>query len=188
MRVIPHGCLRLMLLASAVWLPGALAGEPAPTQSPRSTDRTPALSVRLTDAVAARLPRYVSNAAEPVAAASQGGDDSLEGIMYLPKMTITTAKMPPTTSYDLLTPKGRLELALKKNPGLRLGPLARLNDGIAMAIEREEREARKREELKAQVLSIAIGDAARSAEEVRAMRAATARPNTDWQSRSPGRE
>ena len=108
--------------------------------------------------------------------------------MYLPKMTITTAKMPPTTSYDLLTPKGRLELALKKNPGLRLGPLARLNDGIAMAIEREEREARKREELKAQVLSIAIGDAARSAEEVRAMRAATARPNTDWQSRSPGRE
>jgi len=108
--------------------------------------------------------------------------------MYLPKMTITTAKMPPTTGYDLLTPKGRLELALKKYPGLRLGPLARLNDGIAMAIEREEREARKREELKAQVLSIAIGDAAKSAEEVRAMRAATARPNTDWQNKAPGRE
>jgi hypothetical protein len=106
--------------------------------------------------------------------------------LYLPSITVTAGKPIPDADFAFLTPKGRLELVLKANPGLRLGLLSKLNNAVGLEIQKEEREAGKRAALKEQVLSIAVGDEARVKEEIRLMRAATARPNIDWLSKSPG--
>ena len=158
---------------------------PLPAARPVSTAKP--LSARITDAVSAKLPKYVSLPPPPAGAADFPG--TADEILYLPNITVSTGRMPPdATPFDFLTPKGRLELAVKSNPGLRLVPLGRLNNAVAVEIQTEEREAAKRAALQEQVMRVAWGDAAKTKEEIRQMRAATARPNTDWQGRSPGRE
>jgi hypothetical protein len=121
-----------------------------------------------------------------VSSATPGGDDPSDEIFYLPDIKVTTNKQRPVSSFQFLIAKGRLELALDAHPGLHLGPLPKLNNAVALEMQKEERETDRRAALLEDVLSIAVGDEARTKELIRLMRAATARPNIDWQTKSLG--
>ena len=143
------------------------------------------LPAKIVEAVSAKLPKY-----QPKPAAesegphpSAGESEERDGVLYLPNLKVTTAKPMPISEFAWLSPKGRLDLAMKKNPGLRLLPFSKLNNGVALAIQREEREAEARDRLKEEVLSVATGNDAQSRDLVKKMRDAIARPNTDWMGR-----
>ncbi len=178
------------MLAAAIWLTAAQAQEQPSSASPATSKRSNPLPASVTEAVSAKLPKYVPPTLQPVQPVAPpgttGGGDQLDEIFYLPNLKVTTGKPPPVTEFDFLTKKGRLDLALKTNPGLRFGPLAKLNNPVAVEMQKEELEAGKRDALAERVLSIAVGDEAQAKELIRLMKAATARPNTDWLTKSAG--
>ena len=183
-----HGGLRPNVLAALIFFTGAGArGEPPPVPPPADKP-VPHLPARIIEAVSARLPKYVPPAPpKPVASPGMSGvSDTADEILSLPDFKVTAAKLPPLSSFDFLTSKGRLELALKDNAGLRFGPFSKLNGAVALEIQKEEQEVGKRAALTEEVLSVAVLNDAKSKEEIRLMRAATARPNTDWLTKSPG--
>jgi len=183
MRVTPYGCLCLNLIVAVTWIVRAQADERRPPAAGKPGNTLPA---RITEAVSAKLPKYVPPTPQPVQPADLPGPSSVgdvaDDVFVLPDIRVSTGKLPPDSEYAFLTSKGRLELALKNNPGLRVGPFSKLNNAVAVEIQKQEREAGKRAELKDRVLSIAaaVGDDARIKEEIRLMRAATAQPNADW--------
>ncbi|WP_414660353.1 hypothetical protein [Horticoccus sp. 23ND18S-11] len=70
-------------------------------------------------------------------------------IIRLPDYVVQEPKLHgPTKELQVLTPKGRVALALERRPGLRIGgPLAWLNQPIAIAmLEDDLRAERRREE------------------------------------------
>jgi hypothetical protein len=172
------------MLAVVTWFTDVRAEEQRLPTSPATNKASP-LPARITEAVTARLPKYVPLPLQlvnqpPAPPGTTRGSDLPDEILYLPDIKVTTVKAPPVSDFAFLTPKGRLELALKHNPGLGFGPFLKLNNAIALEIQTEEREAAKRAALTEQVLSIGVGDEAKVKEEIRLMRAATARPNLDW--------
>jgi hypothetical protein len=131
----------------------------------------------------------VALAADPVAAAAAqaaqstpSGDGSPGSEpLVLPSVVITETAPVVPKSEDVLDAKARLEKALKANPGLRIGgPLAKMNNGIALAMQQEAKEAAARAAMIEHVENLPAMDEERAKEEVRLMRAATARPNNDW--------
>lgn len=180
----------LELLGAISWLAMVEAAEaPVAAPAPGSKPASP-LPAQVTEAVAARLPKFVPPALRPPPSAPRpeaaNGGELPGDIFSLPTITVTTGKPPPATEFDWLTKKGRLDLALKTHRGLSFGPLARLNNPVAVEMQKEELEAGKRAALKEQVQSVAVGDKAKAKELLRLMEAATARPNTDWQTKAPG--
>jgi hypothetical protein len=65
-------------------------------------------------------------------------DKPRNGIIRLPSFIVGELKLRVPAEQDVLTPKGRLDLALKRQPGLKFGPLAYLNDPIALDMLAEE--------------------------------------------------
>jgi hypothetical protein len=74
-------------------------------------------------------------------------DKPLNTIIRLPSYLVVEESPPVLKERELLTPTGKLDLALKKFPGLRLGSFWIFRtDGIALALlAEEERLERKRE-------------------------------------------
>lgn len=178
------------MLAAVTWLGVAQAAEPFRPDSPAEAGTPNPSPATLNEAASANLPRREPSTLQPVkpVAPSEAteGDDQLDEIYSLPALKVTTAKLPPDTVYAFLTVKGRLALELKRNPGLRFGPLPGLNHAVALEMQKEERENDKRSAITERVLTIAIGEETSAKELIRLMRAATARPNSDWQTKSPG--
>lgn len=103
-------------------------------------------------ALRASLPKYDPTKAAPRplrardvphAVPNQG---SAGGVVVLPDYVVRGDKVPVSGAYDLLTPKGRLELAYQLNPGLKVGPLHHLNDDHARDLLEEERRVQRMEE------------------------------------------
>ena len=166
-------CVRsafLLALATAA-AGGAAAAEESMITSPNVKQERPAILSPLTDtpsmpptsarpravspAAAAQLasvtPKYESivpvKPAEPLPDLRET-DKPKNTIIRLPPYLVPESKPPPVLKErELLTPKARLELALKKYPGLRLGSFWIFNnDGIALAMLAEQERLDKKHE------------------------------------------
>jgi hypothetical protein len=113
---------------------------PAPSAPPVAR-RT--LSAGVAEKLAAVAPKYVPPPAPPpqaeVAPDSREADKPRNGIVRLPSYIVQEEKLPAMKERDMLTPQGRLDLALKRHPGLRVGSFGVFkNDFWAGALLEEE--------------------------------------------------
>ena len=159
------------------------APAPAPATAPtRAPAPRPRLSSEVKEAIAASLPKYSplarNNTSVSIAAADS--TESSDGVLHLPKMTVRTQRVVPLTGYDFLTPKGRLDLAKKTFPGIRVGNIFGMNDGIALAMLQEKVEAQKREDMSDLVKLTNALDSTAARDTTKELGKALARPNTDW--------
>jgi len=147
--------MRRVPLASLIVLAGIVrAAEVAPSASPvtpprsgsiestTSSDQTapPAKRVLSPDTaakLAAASPKFVPATVEPTPGESplspvaREPDKPRNGIVRLPRFVVEEPKLHVPDSMQVLTPKGRVDLAFKRRPGLRMVPFAWMNTRIA---------------------------------------------------------
>lgn len=172
MKTIPLASLLLPLLSASVGV-----CQTAPTASPTATipktpERPPTSLPVAFPASPANVPVRSTGAVSPDLSAKIGSanpkfsppkeseiakpeelpdmrdiDKPRNGIIRLPKVMVEEPKVPVFNQRELLTPTGKLELALKRHPGLRFGSLPFLsNNAIALfMLEEEQRLERKAE-------------------------------------------
>jgi hypothetical protein len=121
---------------------------PAPaTTRPRETSPETAAKIIFT------LPKY-SAPPEAEAKKTEEAPDLREtdkprnGIVRLPKYLVQEPKVPAFKDRELLTTQGKIDLAYKRHPGLRLGSLGFLNNnGPALMMLEEERRLERKAEM-----------------------------------------
>lgn len=91
-------------------------------------------------AVATREFAAAANSSTPAAPVAQTETDvPRNGIIRLPSYVVREQRLVVPKPRDVLTPQGRLDLALKRHPGLRLGAFSWLNNNTwADALLEEE--------------------------------------------------
>ena len=161
----------LVLLMGVEVRPVDTANEPAVSRRPLSW---------ITEVLAAELPKYEPPAAESteVSTASEPAVER-DGVLNLPTVTVRPVMKEAPADYSFLTPKGRMELALKTHPGLRVGNFFGLNNGIALFMQMEEQEVSKKTELLNRVQSSAIDHGPESMALLRLIKEAIVRPNSE---------
>lgn len=131
-----------------------LAVPAAPPALPPPAPR--AISPEAAAKLAALVPKFsVADTPLPDPAARDPGPDRPRNtIIRLPNYVVTEPKIKMPKERELLTPKGRLELALKRYPGLRFGNIGFLrNDGIALMMYEEDLRLERMREM-AELLSL----------------------------------
>lgn len=170
---IPASLLAAGLLAAST----LDAAEVAPPVPPEQRSR------QLREAIRAALPKYSDKPAEPGDQSMEvkGQAEEREGVVHLPTVTIRSKKgLPGLTEYEMLTPKGRLELARKRYPGIGWGNALGLNNGIALFMLQEEMDAAKRDDLKERVQRTRLNALPDSKEIDGLIKAATQQPDRHW--------
>jgi len=133
--------------------PPALAAqppnEPAPSiVSPRADH---ALSRSTSARVVSGLPRYAPpkvNGEETDSSADlRETEKPKNAIIRLPRYHVRDRKLPEFKNRELLTPEGKIDLAFKRHPGLKVGNIFGLNRGIAMAMYADEEAYERRLEM-----------------------------------------
>jgi hypothetical protein len=141
----------LLLLASAVLASAAETTDPTATR-PRAV--SPQTAARIN----ASLPRFAPPAAAersvpaPLASSTSTsspdfGDTAPDNdVVRLPRYEVRERPLPQIRERNLLTRAGRLDLAVKRHPALKLGPLSawNLRRGLEM-LEEEQQIERNRE-------------------------------------------
>lgn len=134
--------------------PPALAAPTAndnAASKPASSDANHALSRATSARVVSGLPRYSppkANGEENDASTdSPETDKPRNAIIRLPRYHVREPKLPQFKDRELLTPEGKLDLAFKRRPGLKIGNLFGLNRGIAMAMLAEDEAYERRLEM-----------------------------------------
>ena len=115
------------------------------------------LSPRISEVIRSELPRYAAPSAVEVTTeletlAAEMKDDTL----HLPKMTVREVVKAPLNSTDWFTNQGRMDYALKRFPGTRIGNIFGLNNGWAWARLAEDIEAERHEAMKEKGRSVLI--------------------------------
>ena len=143
------GCTSpLLLFASALLASAADSASPAPSSAP-----SPGISPQTAARVTAELPGFTPSAtpeptvpaplASPSSTAPRNfGDNDLPGddVVRLPRYEVRERPLPLLRERDLLTREGRVALVQKRHPGLKFGPLSRLNlrRGLEMLAEEQQ--------------------------------------------------
>ncbi len=109
------------------------------------------------------------------------------GVLNLPKITVRPGMKEGPSDYSFLTTKGRMDLALKTRPGLRVGNIFGLNNKIALFMQLEEQEVKAKTVLFHRVDRVLIDDSADSRETKRMLESALGRANAGWLKNSPDR-
>jgi hypothetical protein len=137
----------------------SMAAEPAPAtpdpnldpaNSAPSTARPRATSAATTAKLNAALPKFSPPAKTDGTTATstplREADSPRNGIIRLPQYDVREQKPPKFRERELLTRKGRVDVALRRHPGLRFGPFSFLNArrGLEM-LEEEDALDRRRE-------------------------------------------
>lgn len=127
------------LFAMSVLTGGQIFGQtPAPVPAPQPR----AVSAETAAKLAAVAPKFVppKPAEEKPAADPREADKPKNTIIRLPSYIVREPKVREFKERELLTPRGSLDLALKRHPGLRFNPLFFLgsNSGVALAMLEEE--------------------------------------------------
>ncbi len=152
-------CLPVAAVLVLAWFPALALGAETPATAPPVSGQPRKVQSHITEALLAKLPRFVPPSAGPGGSASdRDAGDSSDEILRLPKMTIRPKQVLPESDYAWLNDKGRLELALKAHPGIRVGNILGLNNGIAAGMQQEERLAAKKADLADQVQRSTLGD------------------------------
>jgi len=123
----------------------ALPGYAADNADAPATPRRQGLKPEAAAALKAALPKYNPPPAANPAPATAQSDAAEEGVLLLPEHFVTDEKIRQIPEYDMLTVKGKIDLALKRHPGLKLGAFAGLNAGIGLAMLAEEEAIQKRQ-------------------------------------------
>jgi hypothetical protein len=116
--------------------------DPAPALSPPPVAlRT--ISAGVAEKLAAVAPKYVASPAPQPASETtpdaREADKPRNGIVRLPSYIVQEEKLPAMKERDMLTPHGRLDLAYKRHPGLRVGSFGIFNNNVwADALLEEE--------------------------------------------------
>jgi hypothetical protein len=74
-------------------------------------------------------------------------------IVQLPEFFVAEPRVHVPNRLQVLTPKGRVDLAFQRRPGLKIVPLAWMNAGVAVEMLEEDLRARRRAE-HAELLSL----------------------------------
>ncbi len=124
----------------------SLPGYAAEADPPASVTARRGLSSEASAALKAALPKYITpkpTATPPAPAStvtdSNGTEERPDGILLLPDYFVTDDKILQLDEFEMLTPKGKIDLAMKRYPGLKVGPFAKLNGGIGLMMLQEER-------------------------------------------------
>jgi hypothetical protein len=156
-----------ILLGTAVGPAGAQSGQAAPEAV------GPKLSTRVKAVIRTELPRYAPQLPVEVEPAEIFTTAEMkDSTLHLPKMTVRDAMKAPVTSTDWLSPRGRMEFALKRFPGTRLGNFFGLNNPWAWARLTEDIEAERHAALKERGLSVLIADTPEDRENRKLLKAA----------------
>jgi hypothetical protein len=182
-----NGCRQLRLatlftLALPLGIGARAEQPPVPPPAPRPPG---SVHAQITEAIKARLPRYVPPAPAKLPDFSQpfNASDSSDDILLLPKITVRPAAPAAPSDFAFLNAKGRVELAMKSNPGLHFGNILGLNSGPkgpAPAIQANEREAQRKAATTDLVDRTTIGDSAEARKIRQLLKAAVQRANSDW--------
>ena len=173
-RDLRRGFLLVVVLAAT----GA-RGETPPTPPVEPASRHH-LSPEISQAVAEKLPKYHDPAPpKPAEAPAEPSQDNPD-ILHLDKLTVWTGKQPLPSEYALMTPKARVELGLRKFPGLRILNIFGLNNGIAAAMVAEEHEVEAKQALVDTVRNTRTDNDPESRRIDRFLLDALARPNMEW--------
>src|SRR5688572_23828502 len=100
---------------------GPPPARPAPTRraiSPEMAEKLSALAIRAAPPVTSTAASSANSGTPPP------NDVGTSDAVQLAPFVVNEAKLPTLKEWQLLTPQGKLELARKLNPGLRLGPLS----------------------------------------------------------------
>ena len=172
--------LHLGMLTVMVWAGTELRGQESGAAPVMRGTRL--LSPEIIKAVMEKVPKYAppapaKTASEPLP--EETGDPS-HRVLRLPKLTVR--ERPPTfpSNFELLTPKGRLDLALKTHPGLRIGNIFGMNNGIALAMQAQERKLEQKAALTETVHRTTRDNSPESKRLMRLINDAFQGPNDDW--------
>jgi hypothetical protein len=165
MRLSPVCSLCLVAVACELSVEGAAVRAADAVETPSS-----ASSATLKANISASLPKFTAPPAKGASAVPPQSEPSAprNGIIRLPSYVVRDKKLPEFKPRELLTPAGRLDLALKRHPGLKFGPFASLNKGPALQMLAEEEAIERRAELSDLSGSIQLFDALRAEEEAAA--------------------
>ena len=128
----------------------AVAGRGSVPSRPPPTRR--AISPEMAEKISALATRAAPPASSNAATVTTPGIPSPDGtgssdVVQLAPFVVKEDKLPDIKERQLLTPKGKLELAKKLNPGLNLGPLSSMNNGVALEMAEEVFAQERRKEL-----------------------------------------
>ncbi len=181
--------LRIVLLAAWVFPFGLTVRAAEFPDSPGGSRRPSGASSWITEVLAADLPKYVPHASDETVVVTQSTEAAVErdGVLSLPKMSVRPVMKESPSDFAWLTAKGRMELALKTHPGLRIGNLFGLNNGIALYMQMEEQEVKTKAALFHRVERVLMDDSADSRETLRMLESALGRANADWLKKYPDR-
>jgi hypothetical protein len=93
----------------------------------------------------APVPAPVQAPASPVAVA-RPAEPPRHSVIHLPEFVVGEPKDYVPTPLDVLTPKGRVELAFQRRPGLRIVPFRWMNAAIAVEMLEDDLQAERRRE------------------------------------------
>lgn len=133
--------------------PPALAAQPAndgPASTAASSSADHALSRATSERVVSGLPKFSppkAKAEESEATDLRETDKPKNAIIRLPRYHVRERKIPDFKNRELLTPEGKLDLAFKRHPGLKIGNIFGLNRGVAMAMLAEDEAYERRLEM-----------------------------------------
>jgi hypothetical protein len=127
------------------------ARSPAPAPRPRPTSA--ATKARLSAGLPGFTPSTKAGAEADAANHNErDADVPRNAIIRLPQYDVREDQLPKFRERELLTPKGREDVALRRHPGLRFGPLSFLNVRRGLDMLEEEDEIDRRREM-AELLS-----------------------------------
>lgn len=146
-----RGIVSLLGLLAVLLGTGTTAAGQESASAPASPAE-PKLSPRVSEVIRSELPRYVSyvppSEAEIAAELETWTAEMKDDTLHLPKMTVREVVKAPVTSTDWFTNRGRMDYALKRFPGTRIGNIFGLNNPWAWARLTEDIEAERHEALK----------------------------------------
>jgi hypothetical protein len=118
--------------------------------SPVTQPRT--LSASTAAKLNAQLPHYTPKpaaaGANRLGAPAEDRDFADSSVLQLPNYEIQERQAPDFRERELLTPKGRIDVAFRRHPGLRFGPFSSLNAKVGLMMLQEEQQVERYSEIK----------------------------------------
>lgn len=187
--MIARRCSRLLVAVIPVVCLGVTIRAAESDGRNPDVNRSQARAAEISATIRAKLPKYQPSPAQDEATMEESGEAAVErdGVLKLPTVTVQVKKSQSLGEYEMLTPKGRSDMAVRRRPGLRIGNFLGLNNGIALAMLREDIEKEKRDAMKERVDRLSLDDGPDTRELKRLLKEAIARPNTDWMKGRSGR-